>query len=115
MPGCAICGGRFAEHNCAYCGRSACSSCMNVEISKCIKCEDRKTVPWRRFIRQNRILIIFLSTIWVFTVYPWPFLYMFGLGFDLDMSVLQPILIATIVIAIPFIFMLRAWQMRPPR
>ena len=113
MTGCSVCGGRFAEHKCGFCGRAACSSCMHVEMGKCIKCEGKKTVPWRRFVRQNLILIIFMSTIWIYTVYPWPFLYAFG--FNVDMSAIQPIMIATIVLAIPFLFMLKAWKAKPPR
>ena len=66
----------------------------------------------RQFVRRNLILFIFLGTIWIYTVYPFPFLY--ALGFDLDMSAILPILIATVVLAIPFLFMLRAWQKMPP-
>lgn len=112
MPGCAICGGRFAEHKCTYCCRSVCSSCMNVENNKCLKCRNITAIPLRQFVRRNLILIIFLGTVWIYTVYPFPFLY--ALGFELDMSALQPILIATVVLAIPFIFMLRTWQKKPP-
>ena len=86
---------------------------MISEGLKCIKCKDKKTIPVKRFVRRNIILIIFLSTIWVYTIYPFPFLY--ALGFDIDMSAIQPVLIATIVLAIPFIIMLRVWQKRPPR
>jgi hypothetical protein len=113
MPECAICGGRFAEHKCVYCNRSACSSCINVEISRCVKCEHKKSIPTLQFVRRNLILFIFLGTIWIYTVYPFPFLY--ALGFNVDMTVMQPILIATVVLAIPFLFMLRAWQKKPPR
>ncbi len=88
---------------------------MNVEISKCIKCKDKNKLPMRQFVRRNLILFVFLGVIWIFTVYPWPFLYAMGLGFDLDMSVLQPILITSLVLVIPFLFMLRAWQKKPPR
>lgn len=112
MPGCTICGGRFAEHKCVYCAKSVCSSCMNIELSKCIKCKDKTMLPMKQFVRRNLILFIFLGSIWVYTVYPFPFLY--ALGFDLDMSAIQPILIASLVLAIPFIFMLMAWQKKPP-
>lgn len=60
MPGCAICDGRFAEHGCAYCGRQACSSCLDVERRKCIKCNDKKRMPITRFVRQNLFLFIFM-------------------------------------------------------
>jgi hypothetical protein len=86
---------------------------MVLEGRKCIKCKDRKTVPIQQFIRRNLILVIFLGTIWIYTVYPFPFFY--ALGFDIDISAIQPILIASIVLAIPFIIMLRVWQKRPPR
>ncbi len=113
MPGCTICGGRFAEHTCAFCGRQACSSCLDVEVRKCIKCNNRTTVPLARFVRQNMILVVFLGLIWIFVVYPFPFLS--SLGYEIDISVMQPVLIATLVIVIPFIFMFKAWQKRPPR
>ncbi len=111
--GCEICGSRFAENKCAYCGKSVCSSCMVSEGIKCIKCRDKKSIPLKRFVRRNIILIVFLGTIWIYTIYPFPFL--LALGFNVDMSAYLPVLIATIVLAIPFIMMLRVWQKRPPR
>ncbi len=86
---------------------------MNAEASKCLRCKEKRMMPMRQFIRRNLILIIFLGGIWVFTVYPFPILY--ALGFDLDISAIQPVLIASLVLMIPFIFMLRAWQKKPPR
>lgn len=80
---------------------------------KCIKCRDKKSVPLKHFVRRNLVLIIFLGTIWIYTIYPFPFLV--AMGFNADISAVQPVLIATIVLAIPFIIMLRVWQKRPPR
>lgn len=112
MPGCEICGGRFAEHRCIFCNRTVCSSCMAPETGKCRRCSGVRRLPLGRFVRRNMILFIVLGLIWTYTVYPWPFLHAFGLEFD--MSVIQPILIVSIVLAIPFVFMMRAWQKRPP-
>jgi hypothetical protein len=78
-----------------------------------MKCRNRSSVPLKPFIRRNIVLIIFLGTIWIYTIYPFPFLV--ALGFNVDISAIQPVLIATIVLAIPFIIMLRVWQKRPPR
>lgn len=86
---------------------------MISEEIKCIKCRNKSTVPLKQFVRRNMILIIFLGTIWIYTVYPYPFL--IALGFNMDFSAILPVLIATIVLAIPFIIMLRVWQKRPPR
>ena len=80
---------------------------------KCIRCKDRKAVPLKQFVRRNIILLIFLGTIWIYTVYPFPFFY--ALGFNIDVSAILPVLITTIVLAIPFIIMLIMWQKRPPR
>lgn len=80
---------------------------------KCVKCVNRNSVPLKQFIKRNKFLIISIGAIWVYTVYPFPFLV--ALGFNVDISAVQAVLIATVVLTIPFLFLLKAWQKRPPR
>ena len=46
-------------------------------------------------------------------VFPLPFLQL--AGYEAGAAVLQPVLIATAIMTIPFVFMLIAWQKRAPK
>ncbi len=64
-------------------------------------------------MKRNYYLIGILVAFWLFTVFPLPFLHLAGI--EVDPSAFQPVLIATAVMTIPFIFMFMAWQKRAPR
>jgi hypothetical protein len=83
--------------------------------TKCISC-DRKKIDRLGFptlLKRNYYLIAIIVTFWLFTVFPLPFLQLAGI--DINPSAFQPVLIATAVMSIPFIFMFLAWQKRAPR
>ncbi|MDQ4050551.1 MAG: hypothetical protein M3093_02955 [Thermoproteota archaeon] len=117
---CAICGSRFAERKCYFCQSRICSSCtVPTDITgytiKCISCDRKKIVKLGLFtlLKRNYYLIGILVAFWLFTVFPLPFLHLAGI--EVDPSAFQPVLIATAVMTIPFIFMFMAWQKRAPR
>jgi uncharacterized membrane protein len=119
---CTICGSRFASKHCYFCESNICSSCIapadvtgNNTTIKCIECDKRRINKISLFsvIRRNKIIIGILLGFWIFTVYPIPFLQM--LGYRIDPSVFQPVLIATVAMTIPFVFMFVAWQKRAPK
>jgi hypothetical protein len=51
---------------------------------------------------------------WFFTVGVYPFPYFLAIGKSLDPVIMEPILIATGVMATPFTFLVMAWKKRPP-
>ena len=117
---CTICGSRFAERKCYFCENRVCTSCtVPTDVSgyttKCISCYRRKIdrLGFTTLLRRNYYLIGIIVAFWLFTVFPLPFMQLAGL--DVDPSAFQPVMIATAVMTIPFIFMFLAWQKRAPR
>jgi hypothetical protein len=118
---CTICGSRFADRKCYFCQNKVCTSCIvPLDVSgsyttKCLNC-DRKKIDRLSFLvvlRRNLYIIGIIVAFWLFTVFPIPFLQLAGL--HIEPSVFQPVLIATAVMTIPFVFMFIAWQKRAPR
>ena len=113
MTQCQICNSYFGDLKCAYCSRSICSSCVSDDKAKCVKCAALKKAP-SNFLKSNIRYILLIVAIWFFVsgLYPFPFL--LATGVPLDLRVMQPVLIATGLIMIPFVFMMFAWKKRPP-
>ncbi len=110
---CEICGSRFGEFICPYCNKTACSSCLVEDKSRCIKC-GRLKKPAIRFIRRNSPFILLFVGFWFFTAGVYPFPYFLAIGKSLNPAIMEPILIATGVMIIPFTFLVIAWKKRPP-
>lgn len=117
---CMICGSRFAEKKCYYCESRVCTSCVvpadvSGNTTKCLTCERKKVnrLSFWQLLRRNYYLIAIIVAFWLFTVFPLPFLQMAGL--DINPTAFQPVLIATAVMTIPFVFMFIAWQRKAPR
>jgi hypothetical protein len=83
--------------------------------TKCLNCHRKNitklSVP--TLLKRNAHIIGIVGGFWIFTIFPLPFLHFAGI--EVDPSAFQPVLIATAVMAIPFVFMLVAWQRRAPR
>jgi hypothetical protein len=117
---CMICGSRFAERKCYFCESRVCTSCIvpadvSGTTTKCVSC-DRKKVDRLSpvtLLRRNYHLIAIIVAFWLFTVFPIPFMQLAGL--DINPTAFQPVLIATAVMTIPFVFMFLVWQRRAPR
>ena len=117
---CMICGSRFAEKKCYYCENRVCTSCVvpadvSGNTTKCLNCETKKVnrLSFWQLFRRNYYLIAIIVAFWLFTVFPLPFLQMAGI--DINPTAFQPVLIATAVMTIPFVFMFIAWQRKAPR
>ena len=67
------------------------------------------------FIKKNLPYILMIVAVWFFVSGLYPFPYFMAVGIPVDMAIVQPILIATTVMMIPFIFMLFAWKKRSER
>ena len=118
---CNVCGSKFGTKKCYFCQRSICSSCIvptdvtgNYTTTKCITCDQRKInkISVLSVLNRNKFILGVLGGFWIYTVFPLPFLQMFGI--KIDPTSFQPIFIATAVMTIPFVFMLFAWQKRSP-
>ena len=118
---CHICGSKFPTRQCYFCQHNICTSCIvpedvtgNYSTTKCITCDRRKInkISILSVLKRNKFILGLLAGFWIYTVFPLPFLQLFGI--KIDPTSFQPIFIATAVMTIPFIFMLFAWQKRSP-
>lgn len=123
MPDCAICGSRFASKRCYFCQKHACTSCIvppDVSGSrttiKCVTCERKKVnkISVVAVLRRNKMVFGILGGYWLFAIFPLPFLNLSGYPEEVMASILQPVLIATALMTIPFVFMMIAWQKKSP-
>ncbi|AIC15080.1 B-box zinc finger protein [Nitrososphaera viennensis] len=122
MANCSICGSRFAEKKCYFCQNKVCTSCtVPADVTgsaitvKCMTC-DRKGINKISFfavLKRNKFLLGVIFGFWIFTIFPLPFLQL--AGYEASAIVLQPVLFATAILIIPFVFMLFAWQKRAPK
>lgn len=111
MQSCTICGSRFGDRICPYCERSVCSSCIVYGKNTCVKCDKSKTVP-HGFLKRNAKFILLFVAFWFFVSGLYPFPFMMALGMSVDFRVIQPVLIATGIMLVPFIFLMFAWNKR---
>jgi hypothetical protein len=83
--------------------------------TKCLTCHRNKIskLGFVPLLRRNGYIIGILVGFWIFTIFPIPFLQLAGL--EVDPTAFQPVLIATALMVIPFVFMFVAWQRRAPR
>lgn len=76
-----------------------------------MKCNKVKVVP-PSFLKRNAKFILLFIAFWVFVSGLYPFPYMMALGQPVDFRVIQPVLIATGIMLIPFVFLMFAWNRR---
>jgi len=114
LANCEICGSRFGSRSCVICSKIVCSSCINRQGTRCARCASRK-VEKVSFFQRNLPYIALIVALWFFVSGLYPFPYFMAIGIPVDMAIVQPVLIATTVMTIPFIFMLFAWKKRSER
>jgi hypothetical protein len=124
MANCSVCGARFAEKQCYFCQKHICTSCIvpsdvtgSATTVKCLVCERKgiNKISPVAVIRRNKFIFGLLAGYWLFTIFPVPFINLSGYRGDVLVSIMQPILIASGLMTIPFIFMMIAWQKRAPK
>ena len=76
-----------------------------------MKCDKSKTVP-HGFLKRNAKFILLFVAFWFFVSGLYPFPFMMALGMSVDFRVIQPVLIATGIMLVPFIFLMFAWNKR---
>ncbi len=123
MVDCSVCGSRFASKRCYFCQKHACTSCIvppdvagSRTTVKCVTCERNKVtkISIAAVVRRNKMVFGILGGYWLFAVFPFPFLNLSGYSEEVLASIMQPVLIATAIMTIPFVFMMIAWQKRSP-
>jgi hypothetical protein len=84
---------------------------------KCLVCERKgiNKISPAAVIRRNKFIFGILAGYWLFTIFPVPFINLSGYRGDVLVSIMQPILIASGLMTIPFVFMMIAWQKRAPK
>jgi hypothetical protein len=122
MVNCSICGSRFAEKKCYFCQNKVCTSCIvPADVSgsaitvKCVTCDRNgiNKISLANVLKRNKFVLGLLFGYWMFTIFPLPFLQL--AGYEASAVVIPPVLYATAILTIPFIFMLIAWQKRAPK
>jgi hypothetical protein len=88
---------------------------MSGYTTKCVSCDRKKInrLGLLTLLKRNHYLMTIIIAFCLFTVFPLPFLQLAGI--EINPSAFQPVLIATAIMTIPFIFMFLAWQKRAPR
>jgi hypothetical protein len=81
---------------------------------RCTRCSSNK-LEKISFFKKNLPYIALIVASWFFVSGLYPFPYFMAIGIPVDMAIVQPVLIATTVMTIPFIFMLFAWKKRSER
>jgi membrane protease YdiL (CAAX protease family) len=82
---------------------------MTDDHSRCKECFiQKKKLNWKIVIKRNKILLGFVAFLWLFAVFPGPFLP------NLDPTFYTATLIAAILFMIPVGFMLFFWSLNPP-
>jgi hypothetical protein len=76
-----------------------------------VKCNKVKAVP-PSFLKRNVKFILLFIAFWFFVSGLYPFPYMMALGQPVDFRIIQPVLIATGIMLIPFVFLMFAWNRR---
>ena len=122
MTTCTICGSHFANKKCYFCLNKVCTSCIVPEDAmgsgitiKCLTCDRKgiKKLGILTVLKRNKFALGVIFGFWIFAIFPLPFLQLGG--YEATAVVLQPVLIATGILTIPFVFMMIAWQRRAPK
>ena len=110
MHKCDFCGSAFGDRVCYFCERGCCTSCMTDDRSRCKECYVRKRrLSPGQLIRKNRLVLVFVGLLWLYAVFPGPFLPGLDPGFY-TISV-----VAAILIMIPVGLAMFFWSLNPPR
>ena len=76
-----------------------------------MKCNKVKAAP-PSFLKRNVKFILLFIAFWFFVSGLYPFPYMMALAKPVDFRIIQPVLIATGIMLIPFVFLMFAWNRR---
>lgn len=109
MRRCGFCGSAFGDRECYFCETRCCTSCMTDDRSRCKRCYiDKKRLGWKKILKRNRMVLAFVGLLWLYAVFPGPFLP------GLDPGFYSVTVIAAVLIMIPVGLALFFWSLNPP-
>ena len=77
--------------------------------TRCKECYIKKRrLGWKKLVKKNRLVLIFVGFLWFYAVYPGPFLP------GLDPTFYTITLVAALLIMIPVCLALFFWSLNPP-
>ena len=82
---------------------------MTDDKTRCKDCYIKKRkLGWRKLVKKNKLVLVFVSFLWFYVVYPGPFIP------GLDPMFYTITLVAAILIMIPVCLALFFWSLNPP-
>lgn len=110
MNKCEFCGSLFGERICYFCDKNCCTSCMTDDRTRCKECYIKKRrLGIKKLLKKNKIVMIFVGFLWIYAVYPGPFIP----GLDPTFYIIT--LITALLIMIPICLALFFWSLNPPK
>ena len=77
--------------------------------TRCKECYIKKRrLGWKKLVKKNKTVLVFVSFLWLYAVYPGPFIP------GLDPTFYMITLVAAILIMIPVCLALFFWSLNPP-
>ncbi|MGY5149741.1 MAG: hypothetical protein ACW9W3_06735 [Candidatus Nitrosopumilus sp. bin_68KS] len=77
------------------------------------RCKDcyiqKRHLGWKKLIKKNKIVLVFIGILWLYAVFPGPFIP------GLDPTFYTISLVAALLIMIPIGFALFFWSLNPPK
>ena len=109
MHKCDYCGSSFGDRICYFCEKTCCTSCMVDDRTRCKDCYIQKRhLGWKKLIKKNKVILIFVAFLWLYAVFPGPFIP------GLDPTFYTISIVAALLIMIPIGFTLFFWSLNPP-
>lgn len=110
MYKCDFCGSSFGDMICYFCDKSCCTTCMVDDRTRCKECYiHKRKLTWKKILKKNKTLLICIGFLWLYAVFPGPFLP------GLDPTFYTISLVAALLIMIPICLALFFWSLNPPK
>jgi hypothetical protein len=83
---------------------------MTDDKTRCKNCYiTKKKLGWKQLVRKNKAVLIFVGILWLYAVFPGPFIP------GLDPTFYSISIVAAVLIMIPICFALFFWSLNPPK
>lgn len=107
---CDYCGSSFGDRICYFCDKDCCTSCMTDDKTRCKQCYiSKKRLGWKKLVKKNRVVLIFVAFLWLYAVFPGPFIP------GLNPMFYTISIVAAILIMVPIGLALFFWSLNPPK
>jgi len=83
---------------------------MTDDRTRCKDCEiSKRRLNWKQILRKNKVVLISVSFLWIYAVFPGPFIP------GLDPMFYAISIVAAVLIMIPIGLALFSWSLNPPK